>query len=449
MTGTGVHGSASRVWPGRPDPAAMAVAVAVVIAATALGLLAVVNLTFALAGLGLVIAMLLVAVRPVLIAVAAVGCIIIPQRLAGGAISYSDAVLAAAAVLSLLPLIGSLERGRLTRAMQALGLYLTLLLPSVLINHSMRANLEWLHRLVLVGGAIAVGAWLVRERRVVPAMRGLLVLATALALLAVKTSIQTGFQPAYPLGFHKNFIGAMFGPLVVCLVAAPELFRLRPLVRWPALVIMSLGLLASQSRGAMLAVALGILIYALRRTPANGGTAKNHTWAMRLFAIALAGVIGYLAFTLISNQLADKESENTNSIGVRYRVEARTREVWHTSPVVGVGLKYFNTGLWGPDAQASNNAINNELAESGVIGAAGWIGLHASLVVLLLRRRTVLATAALAVLSGRILHGQLDIYWSAGVASLTMLLVGIALASSDEPARASAVHPSHDVSRVL
>ena len=106
------------------------------------------------------------------------------------------------------------------------------------------------------------------------------------------------------------------------------------------------------------------------------------------------------------------------------------------TPVVGVGLKYFNTGVWGPDAQASNNAINNELAESGLIGAAGWITMHAALLVMLFRRRSALASVALAVLAGRILHGQLDIYWSAGVASLAMLVAGMAFASTD-PSRAA------------
>jgi len=141
---------------------------------------------------------------------------------------------------------------------------------------------------------------------------------------------------------------------------------------------------------------------------------------------------------------------SNSSIGVRYNVEHATRTVWRTSPAYGVGLKYFNTYAYGPFAVAANNIADNELAESGVIGLAGFIVLQGAVLSAGFRRgRTQqLAAAGFGAVAGLLAHGMVDIYWTAGTVTLPFIIMGMALAR--EPATSGLEHlgdRDHPVSR--
>jgi hypothetical protein len=131
----------------------------------------------------------------------------------------------------------------------------------------------------------------------------------------------------------------------------------------------------------------------------------------------------------IHDQLSQSsQAVNNSSIGIRIQVERVTQDIWRTSPITGVGLKYFNTGVYGPLAIPPNNVVDNELAESGVIGLAGFLVLNVGLfAVLIRRRRQVLVRAAAGGLAGNLLHGMVDVYWTAGTITFVFLVVGIAL----------------------
>lgn len=390
----------------------------------AAGVVAAWNAQIAVLGLVLVSGLVLLAFRPLAIAVLSVPATFMVKRLGpGGAVSYSDVVLAAAAVLALPALAGTPELKRLRPALRALGIYLTALLAGVLVNQSLRADLEWMHRLVLVGGSLVVGAWLVREGGTRIALRLLLAMALFFAVASIVTSLKSGFAPAYPLGFHKNFAGSVLATTLVTLIAAPREFGVPGAVRVPSLIVISLGLLATQSRAALLAAGLGTLIWFFRSL--KGRPPR----ALLLGVVIATGFVSFASWSVVQ-QLNDKATLNTSSVGVRLQVEARTREIWRTSPIVGVGLKYFNTGAFGPEAVTPNNVIDNELAESGLVGAVGFVLFEGSLIIILFRRREPLALAALAVVTGRLLHGMVDIYWTAGTVTLPFLIAGMALARS-------------------
>ena len=110
---------------------------------------------------------------------------------------------------------------------------------------------------------------------------------------------------------------------------------------------------------------------------------------MKALAVLVTAVLGVFVYVSVHSELnATSASErNTNSIGVRFNVERETRKIWRTSPVVGVGLKYFNTAKYGYYAQAPNNVEDNELAESGIVGLLGFGLLQILAIAAGLRRR--------------------------------------------------------------
>lgn len=388
-----------------------------------------------LAALGLV----LVARQPVMLAVVATGAVFAVQRLGahsvtpGRGISYSDALLAAAFVLALPALVGSAELHRLRVAGWGTALYLALLLPGVIANPSTGAYLEWLHRLVLVGGSLLVGALLAREERIRTALRLLTLVACVVAGAAVADTLSNGFAAASPLSLNKNFIGALFSSVVIVLLVAPRVVGLSARIQVPAVLLVGCGLLASQSRGAMLGAVAGLLVtFALVRRLHNRRTVVLATLVGVAFAV-LAGL------SLHSQFQQDTADLNNSSVGVRSNVEAATHDLWLTSPVVGVGLKYFTTGQYGRLAVASTNVVNNELAESGVFGLLGFVLLQIAAVgAALRRRRDPLLVAAAGAVVGQLAHGMVDIYWSAGTAALPFLLLGMGLARAPADSRAPA-----------
>jgi O-antigen ligase len=143
------------------------------------------------------------------------------------------------------------------------------------------------------------------------------------------------------------------------------------------------------------------------------------------------GFAGYASYSVQQQLTAD--DRNTNSVGVREDVEAATRELWVESPLVGVGVRYYRTGDF-PGYTASNNALNSEMAEAGIVGTSGFVLLHVVVLAGLWRRRSdPWAIAALALVAGNVLHGQFDIYWSSGITPLPFLVAGVALAAPRAP----------------
>jgi hypothetical protein len=381
----------------------------------------------------ILVVLLLVSRRPVALGIVTVAGVYAVQRLGtthaspgtAGGISYSDALTAAASVLALPALASTTELRRLRAATGGVAVYLALLVPGLIASPSNRVFLEWTHRLVIVAGALVVGAWLVREHVERLALRMFAVVSVVVAIIAVYDSATNGFNPAFPIGLHKNFVGALFGGALVLLLAAPESVHVALALRFLAVTVIGLGLVASQSRGAELAAAAGVLIaFALNRT--------MHTARVKAFAVAVGVALAVVAGLSIRDQFnLGKADLSNSSAGVRVNVEKVTRDIWHTSPMVGVGLKYYNSGNFGRFAVAPTNVIDNELAESGVIGLIGFVVFQVGVFAAgISRRGTPLVAAAVGMVGAQLLHGMVDIYWSGGVVTLPFLVLGIALSGS-------------------
>ena len=381
---------------------------------------------------------ILVARKPVYLAILALVGVFFVQRLGGtsinagsnGGLSYSDALMAAAAFMSLPALTGTPELRRLKIAGYGLAAYLVCLLPGIIVHPSHRSYQEWAHRLVLVGGAMVVGAWIVQEGKATLALRWFAGIAGLIGLLTIESSIRTGFGTVSPLGLNKNFVGAQLGAAVVVLIVTRRSIALPRRLWWTVFVIVAAGFLLAQSRGAEIGVAFGLLLAFLFED-------REHSAGSKVISVFVAILLAVAAYISITDQLnhTSQADRNTSSLGVRFNVEKETRKIWRTSPIVGVGLKYFNGGGYGFYAQAPNNVEDNELAESGVVGLAGFALMQLAVFLAVIRRRRgePLALAGLALVGGILLHGQVDIYWTAGVVALPFVILGMGLASSRDP----------------
>ena len=302
-----------------------------------------------------------------------------------------------------------------------LGLLLATDTVAVLAHPTGQGAQEVVHRLILVGGGILVGAWLAERGKLAVALRLLVTVSLAFALVAIADRLATG-QAAYPLGYHKNFAGPGFATAAILLLAAPDALHLavRSRARWGSFAVLVAGLLATSSRGAILGFALAVTVWILR--PRTG-----HRRINPVLGVLLVAGLGYVGVSSVQQQLSDQArgTVTIDSLTQRQLVETATRDLWRTSPLTGVGPRYFTTPAF-PSAQAPNNMFDEALAEAGVIGTLGLAVFVVGGVALTYRIRTPIGQAANMVVVAAFFHGQVDIFWANGQA-LNWLVVGAAV----------------------
>jgi hypothetical protein len=336
-----------------------------------------------------------------------------------GNISVTDVLVALAGLAALAAGVGRTLDAHARLVLRAFAFYLATLLLTLAFNQNLRADFEWFHRIALVAGAILVGAWLVRSDLHHRALQLLLAVTVGFSLLAVLNTASRGFAPAQPLGYQKNFIGSLTATVLLVLVAAHREFELpRRVLVFAGLVVAS-GLVASQSRGAMVAATAGLLIWFFRAS-------SKSTRGLRRLAFVVAVCLGVFAAVSIRNEL---NQGTYSSFTQRTQVEQATRQLWKAHPLTGVGLRFFKTARYA-GYQPPNNVVDEVLAEAGVFGLLGFVTFVVGSLWGLGRLNGPLATAALCVVAARFIHGLFDIYWTGGTTTLPWIIAGMALASA-------------------
>ena len=184
-----------------------------------------------------------------------------------GNISVTDVLIACAGAAALIS--GAAQaidpRGRIV--LRSFAIYMACLTITLAYNQSLRSDLEWLHRIALVAGAVWAGAWLVSRGLHRAALRLLLAVTLFFATLALADGLRSGFSlAAQPLGYQKNFIGSIVATVFLVLLTAHREFELpRAVLRVSAVVLLG-GLFATHSRGAMVAAGVGLLIWFFRES---------------------------------------------------------------------------------------------------------------------------------------------------------------------------------------
>lgn len=331
-----------------------------------------------------------------------------------GPMSGSDLVLGLATIVALLVL-----RGKGAKTLQPLvwagACYLALSAPQLLLNRYVANYIEWAHEIALVLGSLVVGFVIGREGHAKLALGLYIGLCWGIAILAMLTSLSNGFQPVYLGMLHKNAIGAILMIGAIVGFANPPWLAWKPWFGYATLALCGVGALAAQSRQALVGALVGVLVIGLRPRFHNGMRSR---W-MWLVLIPVA----YFIVTAVQEQLAS--DDQFNSSNQRLDWYGDSLEVWHMSPLFGVGHRWWVTGHTGYSGFQPPNAELEVLTTVGLFGLIGFLAMFGGAIWILAKMNPVYGTVALAVVVGRFAQMQFDIYWVAGHASILWLIAGI------------------------
>ena len=373
-------------------------------------------LALAVAG-GLLVAALLVQGNRLLL-VAAVPAVWLGEivRLAGGALSISDAFLIVAALSALLSL--DLSRRAVRNAVFVIASYQAVQLLAVVHALTAYAAQEWAHRLLLVTGGVLIGAALVRRGVLRPALQLFVAGGVVIAVLGVAVTFASALTPAYPLQ-QKNYEGDLLASALLIVLFVPrDVWTLRTRWRVVLLAVLGAGLLSTQSRGAMFALAFGLVVYALFSRRFDG----------RSFLLVLVTLTGLAFFaTSFGGDLQVQLQQQYGSLFDRQLYAREAVQAWQTSPWLGAGIRFWETGLYALNSDP-HDLILYTLGESGVIGLASLLVLLVGTGVVVFRSRSALAVLAVALLATRFAHGLVDVYWVHGSLAIPWVIAGAALA---------------------
>lgn len=374
-------------------------------------------------GLGMLA--VVVAIRPVVAAVVSVPGALALQRVGGEIVSISELMTAVAAVLAVPVLMRYGTSRALGLALGAAGAYLGLFAVVVAVHPDAVAVGEWVHRAVILLGGLVVGAWLAIERRFGIAVTLLAVAMAVVGVLAVIDSAQNGWAPAYPLIFHKNFVGSLTATTLLVLLIARDEVRLPRWAHLGCVLAIVAGLVASQSRGGMIAFGIGMIAWlVVTQLAGRGRRAKA--------AILVAGGVVMVAVQSLLDEVDPRNQGEFSSANVRRFVTDQTLDLWREQPWTGWGVDFWRD----PDLRTyildngPTNVAVQALGEGGILGALGLIVLVVGVLAAFTRAGGPLVALGVSVLVARLAHGSVDQYWVAAPTAVTWVIAGAALMDS-------------------
>jgi hypothetical protein len=350
----------------------------------------------------------------------------------GGALSLSDFVLFAGFWPALL-----FARRPMTPAMRnvlwASAFYQATVLFTVIANPYAANVVEWFHSWLLVGGALLVG-WAIGAAGHARIALGLFVAGAVvvalftLAQLAVNLS-QGNTGPVYlnePLLMHKNYIGCVLAFAAIIVYTRPRWLRWNDLVCLALFGLFLVGILAAQSRQALIGLAVAIAVVALRPDP------HRHRSKVVLVAIAGAAVI---VGSLVQDQL--ESGDQYNSAYQRLTWFAQSIQIWEQYPWFGAGLRWWYTDRFAESFQPPN-AEFEMLSSGGIVGLVGFLVMFLAVLVVLWRVDARFGTLAFVMVLMRFVQGQFDLFWVAAQVSIPFVVAGICLGAQAHARRSGA-----------
>jgi hypothetical protein len=387
------------------------------VAACAIGLISARFGTYAIIAAVAILAVGLASTDVGLIPVMAIPATLLMMRV-GGALSVSDVVLAAAALPAVM-LYKSAEAEDMRPLIWLGVIYQAALLPGLLLNPYRDNVQEWVHELFLVLGSLVLG-WVVGRRGQAPTaltlyILGCTIIAIWASLYGIYMLVTMGsFGPVYLPYLHKNFIGNTLAYALLLAYVRPEWIGWSRRLSWFIMIACAGGIAASNSRQAILSVAVTVAILSLRSRQGGGGRG-------RLLLLALLPAVWYVGRT-VYEQLTSDNPFNSTSQRLTWFVESL--EVWRTSPVFGVGMRWWYSDRFDAHFQPPN-AFLEMLTSAGVVGLVAFIVMCVGGLWVIFRLDPRYGNAALAVMVARFCQGQLDLYWVAGQASIPWLMAGL------------------------
>jgi hypothetical protein len=292
--------------------------------------------------------------------------------------------------------------------------YAVFMLLLLLVHLSVSDFFKTGQRYELFALPLIVGAFAAMSRQHLVVLKAYVLAATALAVV----------WPFDQSIGQKNPVGQMIANGILVLIAIPSLRRFLP-----CLLILVPGLLYTQSRGAIGAAIIGIVVISLFTGLAARIVRRR---------IVLLAALGLVVFLLMPSSLrsrvttlsAGTGSTAAYSLVIRHQLSRDAEAIVRRHPWTGVGVGNY-TQADSQSAQPSDDpheVLLLQAAEGGYGLAVSFVLLIAGTAIALFTRmrRVPLAAAAAAVLLATVIHGLVDVYWVRGTPILGWLLVGMA-----------------------
>ena len=336
----------------------------------------------------------------------------------GGTLSASDLVLFVATIASLL-LLRAQEAPQLRLVLWGAVVYQASILLTVVYNPYSANAIEWIHEAFLIAGGFIVGYVVGQTSQARNALSAYMTLACVIAAWACLYSVSHHFQPAnLPLSMQKNFVGNTLCFVVVIAYCRPDFLGWTRSFTSAVLSISLLGMLASQSRAAMIATACAIAFVLLRNLHLGRRS--------RLVILALAPML-FIAYSVTRNQLLS--GNKFDSAHQRLTWFQDSLMIWHKSPWLGVGLRWWYTNRFENGFQPPNMEFEM-LTCAGVVGLAGLVILLITMYQVCRRLDPRFGTLAVAILIARVVQGELDLFWVGAVGGFPFLICGLCIGAA-------------------
>jgi hypothetical protein len=400
---------------------AAALVLAAVLLVGSLGVLVVHDDRIALALAALLLLVGVFAADPILLVVIALPGIFLLQRVGGGGVNLSAADL----LVFLGAMVGLLhvrwrEAPHLRQFLLGVIIYEAVLIVVVGAHPNRYDILEWFHRLSYVGGSVLVGWVIARSGRVRQAFWLYFAAAAVIATITLEHAITLHFHPAQWGLYQKNAIGAMMWVVVVVAQLNPPWAGLRPWQsRWVKYLCVA-ALLASQSRQSWV-VLIGVLLLAYLLRPDMRRRAK----------LMLLGLVPLAVLTYYTFARAFKDNPKFNSVAIRLDQYRGDIAIWHLSPLLGVGMRFYNLPQYAVAGGVPPSVIMENLASTGVVGSIAFVVLVVLTIRAVLKLPLEYRTLGLVVLTGHYVEGLFDIFWVGAYAAAAFIIVGLVIGICD------------------
>lgn len=398
--------------------------------AAALGALLATHTRLALAAVGMLVAVWLL-LRPGLSAVLLGAAIPFVENLAGAQsggglkVSASDlllvlltsAALATSVVSKTEPSIAGLRR-----VAWPVGQYCLFIAFLLVAHFHFQELVKSVQRIELVAFPVIVGSYLALRGYHMRLIKSYVIAASILAVV----------WPFDSLNLQKNPAGQFMANAILLVMAIPALARYRFLA-----LILVYGLFATQSRGAIVATAVGIVVmFLVQGLRSPGRTILQSVVLVTAVAIGFQ-LIPANARARITSFGSSGGGSAARTILIRQEYSADARKIARAHPWLGVGVGSYLAAVQEGDlttARDPHEVVLLQAAEGGWPFAASFIFLIGGTVAALYRvRKLELVPAAIAVLLATVAHGLVDVYWVRGTPVLGWLLVGMVCALATRP----------------
>ncbi len=393
---------------------------AVVAVAVVVGVGVAVRPTVGLALAGLVLLIGLFIADPVLLAVVVLPGALLIQRVGSTSLNLSvaDLLVFLGAIVCLFHVRWS-EAPMLRRFLVVIVWYEAVLLL-VVVAHPFRGDvIEWFHRLSYLAGSVLVGWVIASNGRARQAVQLFLYGSTVLAVFTIEHAFSLHFHPAQWGVYQKNAIGSVLWIAIAVAQINPSWIALhRTEARITKYVCLG-GLLATQSRQSII-----LLIVAVGTAVLLNPEVRRRSKLIVLAAVPLMTIVYY------SLELAARNNPKFNSVAIRFGQIGAAIHVWHLSPILGLGMRFYNLPQFVTVTPPPNVLVDN-LASTGLLGSVAFFLMVIFTLRVLFALPRAYGTLSVAILVAHYVHGLFDTFWIGSLSIVPFVIVGLTLGMAD------------------